>query len=655
MKKDSVVQPKLKRRKLDGDTPAITIASARDLRHLLTPQRNSPSGVKTAVQQFKDFLGDVTGTEKDGDPTKKLQILKEYSEEQISSNQQAVAFPDLISIWSSAVETNNESILSSLPSLLALYLKTISSHLQFRDIGLSLCRGLLLKDQLRLLDRGLTATKTKEHLIAPCLRLLTEIVSFDGGEVATLVYSKRDTTFRRLEVFLFLDQRTSIVNRKDEAQQKPALRRIAQRYLLANLKFQSPSAKGDIIAQGKILRSCLQNLRNDQADVIADVLVGLENDIVRVKSVSKGVKSRLFTNSNLSSLLALYSFHESANEVPPGSSIRDRVNSLLRIICMQEESGVLFPQNGWYPPGRNSDMAFTVAADASRIDLGIGSSVNHDKREKYSVRNGVLSTFILGLKPELDRLQASLLLDIFRAAPELVANYFSKKSNFIAEPKDTPAWLGQSAFLFSVIQLPVPARCGWKDVYALLPPPSSAVIESILPRPLDRQNTTRSLCLNHEVITLFAVRAVTVAFQKLRKVLDVYHSATFNLESWKQAASELLSAFSQRCPLAKDVMSTFSRTPKSDEQLRGAIIDLLAKYYEFLPHLVLLEKYDTSLALVDAIERVGSDVGELPLRSSRFSELENLLKIARMSPDTKWWQKPGQLGYMNSSACADMI
>jgi nucleolar pre-ribosomal-associated protein 1 len=649
----SDVLSKVKRRRLDRDTPEITIASGSDLKRLLTPQRNSPSGLKTAVNQFREFLSAISPAENDEDCAKRLQNLRAYSEEQLSGNQQAATFPDLVSTWSFAIETNNEPILSLVPSALALYLNIISSHLQFRDIGLSLCRSLLMKDQLRLFTRGLTATKTKEHLISPCLQLLTEIVSFDGGELANLVYSKRDTTFRRLEVFL--DQRTPRTPESEDMRQTPTLRSIAQRYLLANLRFQNPSAIGDIAVQGKILRAYLQNLKDDEASIVYNVLISLEKDIIRSNSLTKGIKSRFFGKSNLSSLVTLYAFPESTREASSARSIREQVDIVLRLVCTQQDSGILLAQDGWYPPGTNPDKTLPVLADPSGIDLETSSSFNQDSKDRFSVKNVVLSFFIQALRPEIDRLQASLLLDIFRAAPELVADYFSRKNNFIAEPKDTPAWLGQSAFLFSAIQLPVPQYCGWKDGYAILPPPSSTVIESILPRPLDRSNTTRALKMNHEVITLFAVRAVTVAFQKLDKVLGAYHAAKSNENSWRQASSDLPVYFSQRCPLAKDVLSTLQRTPKSDEQLHGAIVELIAKYYQVLPHLVLGEKFDVSLALVDAIRRVESGTEDSSLKSSRLYELENLIKIAQMAPDAKWWQKPGKSCPLEPLARVDVI
>lgn len=647
-------QRRVKRRKVDDEGSVTEIKSIQDLRALLKFQADSQLDAKGAIQCIRRFLTNMYGPDDNATRVRSLGILKEYSEKEVSLNQQAAPFSSLISLWSSAVESNNESLLSSVPSVLALYLKTISSHIEFRTPGLLLCNTLLVKDHLRLFDRGLTATKTKEHLISPCLRLLTEIISFDGGEVASLIYSKRDTTFRRLEVFL--DQRNPRAHDKEDTRQKTSLRCTAQRFLLANLKFQSASAKGDIITQGTAIRASLQNLKNDQPNVVVEILVGLEKDVVRASSLTKSIKGRLLNSSNLSLLSSLYTYHDPASEQDPGGRVRAQVDTLLRLICTQPDSGVLLPQTGWYPVGSDYEKRLRIIAEPSLINLNADSLFSPDHQNRRSPKNGVLSSFIQALRPETDTLQASLLLDIFRAAPELTADYFAKKPNFIAEPKDTPAWLGQSAFLFSVIQLPVPKYCGWIDGYAALPPPSSAVIENILPRPLDRTNTTRCLHLNHEVITLFAIRALTVAFQKLSKVLEVYRASTFNPDSWKEASSELVSAFSQRAPLARDVLSTLHRTSKSDEKMRGSIIELLSKYYQFLPHLMLLEKFDASSALIDTIKRVGvEEVGEeQSLKNMRFFELENLFKIAQISPDTKWWHKPGESLPMNSTIAIDM-
>jgi len=43
--------------------------------------------------------------------------------------------------------------------------------------------------------RGLDAPKHKEFVISPCLRLATEVTSFDGGVLAREIYKRREQTF----------------------------------------------------------------------------------------------------------------------------------------------------------------------------------------------------------------------------------------------------------------------------------------------------------------------------------------------------------------------------------------------------------------------------------------------------------------------------
>src|SRR6202012_3080065 len=105
------------------------------------------------IQKLKDFLTDIAKTEDSSDRVSKFQILKEFCDHQSSGDKPATCFPDLISTWSFAAQSNTDSILSAVPAVLALFLRTISTQIQFREFGLSLCRTLLEKDQLRLFDR----------------------------------------------------------------------------------------------------------------------------------------------------------------------------------------------------------------------------------------------------------------------------------------------------------------------------------------------------------------------------------------------------------------------------------------------------------------------------------------------------------------------
>ncbi|KAK1020064.1 hypothetical protein LTR33_019251, partial [Friedmanniomyces endolithicus] len=78
---------------------------------------------------------------------------------------------------------------------LALLLRTLSSLLDFRDHGILLGQTALQYLHLQLVKRGLDAPNNMDYVVSPCLRLLTEVTSFDGGALAKQVYKHREQTF----------------------------------------------------------------------------------------------------------------------------------------------------------------------------------------------------------------------------------------------------------------------------------------------------------------------------------------------------------------------------------------------------------------------------------------------------------------------------
>ncbi|KAJ5457656.1 hypothetical protein N7475_009044 [Penicillium sp. IBT 31633x] len=641
-----------KRRKLDDskstEKPNITsnITSAAQLRELLAVQQNAPLA-KQGIIKFKEFLLSIAHTEKEGDKAQKLRVLKDYCDKQITNSgkedETSVCFPDLITSWAFGDGNNVEPLLTSVPSVLAIFLKTISSELEFREFGIALCKHLLQKDQLRLFNRGLTATKSKEHLISPCLRLLTEIVTFDGGAVARQLYLRRYITFKRLEVFL-------VPNKAQEASEddshKSTLRRNAQRYLLANLRVQHASEKGDIIEQHKITRSFLEYVRKDPRDTVLEIIKAIERDVVQDAALSRKSKSKFFNRHNLERLVTLYGYDRESDEPDTGGVvIANEIHRVMMNVCTTAGLGVLLPETGWYPAGADPE---TLPADEDAcIELGLDSPIYVDKyRDSIPVRNGSLSFLIQCLRPDMDSLQIELLVSIFKVAPELIADYFARKTMFIQDPKVTPSWMAESAFLFSTVQLPVPANCGWKDKQPILPPPVSIVIENILPRPLGQKIMTRCLNQNAEIITLFAVRILTLAFTKLRAVLKIFQADHGPGQLfWNQASAKLLAEFSRRCPAVKDVVLLFRRTDKEDLTQQEAVAELLTCYYEVMPDIALEESFDVSLVLVDVLKRLEAPDVSADDSESLLSQLQSILQIAQQSTSLRWWQKPASMQY----------
>ncbi|KAJ5690013.1 hypothetical protein N7462_004405 [Penicillium macrosclerotiorum] len=638
-----------KRRRLDdeqaGDDVAITSPS--QLRNLLAFQQN-PVTAKQGLNGFKDFLLSIAQVEKESQKAQKLRVLKSYCDKQITPGKDeessSVCFPDIIQTWAFADTNNNEPLLTNVPSVLAIFLKTISRELEFRDFGVALCKHLLQKDQLRLFNRGLTATKSKEHLISPCLRLLTEIVTFDGGAVARQLYLRRYITFKRLEVFL-TPNKTQAEASEDESH-KSTLRRNAQKYFLANLRVQHVLEKGDIVEQHKLTRALLEHVRKDSREMVLETIKSIERDIMQDESLPRKSKSKFFNRWNLEKLVTLYGYDRESDESNPEAiSIANEIHRVLMNVCKTSGLGVLLPETGWYPVG--ADPEILPVDDDECIELGLDSPIYVDKyRESIPVRNGSLSYLIQCLRPDVDSLQIELLATIFKVAPELIADFFTKKTMFTSDPKATPSWMAESAFLFSTVQLPVPTNCGWKDKLPVLPPPVSIVIENILPRPLSQKIMTRCLNQNAEIITLFAVRILTLAFTKLRAVLKIFRADHGQGQLfWNQACSKLLTEFSRRCPAVKDVVVLFRRTAKEDLQQQEAVAELLACYYEVMPDIALEENFDVSLVLVDVLKRLeeealSSDDSELLL-----SQLQSILQIAQQSTSMRWWQKPATMQY----------
>lgn len=571
-------------------------------------------------------------------------MLKAYCDSQIShtggDDDVAVCFPDLTQTWNFADSNNNESLLTVVPSVLAIFFKTVSSHLEFREFGLALCKHLLQKEQLKLFNRGMAAVKSKEHLVSPCLRLLTEIVSFDGGASARQVYSRRHITFKRLEVFLTPNK--AQLEDAAEDSSKSTLRRNAQRYVLANLRFQQASTKNDILEQHKMIRALFEYVRKDPRDIVLEIIRASERDVAQDASLSRSAKTKFFSRWNLERLVTLYGYDQDTEERSEGVSVANEVHKVLMNVCTKPELGVLLLETGWYPNG--SDPESLPTEDDGCIELGLDSAVHVDKyRESVPVRNGTLSYLIQTLRPDMSSLQIQLLVAIFKAAPELIADYFTKKTMFTADPKPTPSWMAESALLFSTIQLGVPTNCGWKDKLPAMPPPVSVVIENILPRPLTQKILTRCINQNSEIVTLFAVRILTIAFNKLRAVLKIFTSDHGASQSfWNQATDKLVAEFCRRCPAMKDVVLLYKRTDKDDLQQQEAVAELLACFYEVIPEIALEEAFDVSLVLVEVLKRLETQDLSSDDSETLLGQLQSALKIAQQSTSIRWWQQPGK-------------
>ncbi|KAL8678966.1 MAG: hypothetical protein Q9186_004734 [Xanthomendoza sp. 1 TL-2023] len=595
------------------------------------------------IHTFKVFLESIAYGDDAALQASRRDILLQYLKSQKTSIADTYA-SDLPQTWSFAAQSNNEGLYSAVTAVLALLLKTISNHLEFQETGRGLCDLLLEKDHLKLLERGLSAERTKEHVISPCLRLLTQIVSFDGGGSAKRVYRNKNVTFKRLDTFLSLRQDPKGLETK--SRRKIPVRNVALQYLFANLRFQDHAIKTDILAHGRTLRSMFQDIKDDPPSIVQQLLRVMKDDILKDEKIPRRVKGRLFTDQVLSSVAALYKYVDNDKESISDENDREQqsisnlAHTFLLSLCTMREYGVLGPE-GQYPGAENEELSTSVEDIRKYQETG---PLFKRKQKRAAANNRTLSSFLQMLRPYASSAQRDLTLATFQAAPELIADYFYKKRAFSFEPKLTATWTGFATFLLSTIQMPLPDRLINSKAFGLYPAPISDIIECILPLPLSAKVVSR--CLNQNVIMIkfFAIKILTAAFDKFAQTLRCFQSISRNypgpsVQVWDTAALELLQEFGQRCPDMNHVIMVFRSCSSKDTLLREASARLLSLYYQHLPQTALEQKFDASTALSTVFDEISMRAHQSVEPSLASMVLTHLLYVARCSPDMRWWQK----------------
>ena len=577
------------------------------------------------------------------DGSAKRALLLDYLQSQapIEGNAASVYLGDFIKTWHFVDQSNVDSLFASVVAVLALLLKSISSFIDFREHGIRLCDTLLHDDQIKLFDRGLSAHRAKEFLISPCLQLLTEIVSFDGGHAARNVYRKREITFKRLDVFLGMHKDISDDKVKDS--KKRSVRDNAIAYLFANLRLQNPAAKMSIIVPGKVQRSLMDAIVEDSSSVILETLKVLRRDIAMDSGISQTAKGRFFNQWTLAQLVRLYSYNRSAN-VSEGHEVESAVHDFLVLLCTSPGCGLVEMRTA------SKDADDVVPTDNTLAStLRSHSADGSDDQSRSARRNPRLGLFLQTLRPHASVAQCELILAAFRRFPELIYEYFSSGTSFSFDPKLTTTWIGYSSFLLATIKTPLPQSIKQLSVRGRVLLSNRKVMESIIPKPCTQKVMTR--CLNQSVnlVKLFALQILNAAFEKIAKVIQICEDFQRHTNNQKEslagsrALSQLRDDFCGHVPELKHVITQFRSCAKESTILRESISRLIASYYKAIPQMALEEKLDISVALSTALMDLEAPDKSPKETSMRLLDLEHLLEIAYRSPDMQWWHKPGTL------------
>jgi nucleolar pre-ribosomal-associated protein 1 len=522
--------------------------------------------------------------------------------------------------------------------VLALLFKVLASHSELTEYGTLLIKTILQPSVARRLVRSTSAAPNQENIISPALRLLTELTRFNEGAHARAVYAKRDFTLepKILGRNIGLRKEQSVADH----QKRPSVRTTAIRYLLTHLRYQDERAKSEILSNVNIVRGIFDHLSADPPFLIFEVLDVFKSHVFLDKALARSTKSRILSGKALSRIASLYSYEVEEGSLTEGhKSPAEMAHEFLRVVCTDPAYGVMLPTSGFYPSTTDEDDGDLDEAIDQGVEMGPDSVDNRSGK----IRNVILSEFVLGQRPYANTFHQELVLDIFKACPELVSDYFIKRKDFSYDPKLTSTWIGYSAFLYQTIQLPVPNFLGGKRSFRDHPPPVSTMIQSILPQALNQQVLTK--CLNHssDLIQLFAIRVLIASLQKLQSVVQVLNRAGMMKPSkqWEQASKRVTSEISRRCPPIKTVFLALKK-PGLKDMKRESITRLLRLYYEVTPQAALQEKFDVSLPLCYALAEIEKPTASPEDKVFRVMELEHWIQMARHSPAMRWWQKPSK-------------
>jgi nucleolar pre-ribosomal-associated protein 1 len=426
---------------------------------------------------------------------------------------------------------------------------------------------------------------------------------------------------------------------QEEAKRKPAIRTLTIRYALSLLKYLHEGGKTDLLKNRPICSSLFHFLKDDPPELIIDLLSSTEQHVFKDDTLPRSAKAGLFIEHNLERVTEIAT--RGAEDDPAAS----KAFEWLTAVCTKRSYGVL-QQSGWYPAGTTNDR---TKRQEDAIDFGLDSIEFYDSKKKPDVRNPILLSWILTLRPHTSLQERELVLTCFRAAPELVTAYFAEK-HLQLEPKLSNTWIGYASFLFEIVRLPSPEHFGHPTGWAELPPQTFIVLDSILPRPLTQKVLTRCVNQSSELITIFAVRVLVLAIEKLAEVRNMLASGAGNTsgkaELWKEASQRLTTGLLSRCPSMKDIIAAFRKLTDDDEHLiqQEGLTRLLRLFYEHLPLQALEEQFDISTALTGALVQAHEDTdGNNPSKQLRQLRLKHLLQIARESPGMRWISKQGAL------------
>ena len=607
----------------------VEIQSAADLSALLTFHQDAPQRLSNGCRQVTNFVSSLEDKENPRSERRRL-VFRQYiiSASSKDGDNDNIIWPDIFKAWSFADHTSHAGLLAAIPALLTSIIHATSQWEELNPFGVSLCKALLSKPHLPLIERRLSLPEQKPDQVGASFQLLTEITSYDLGSFARTIHHNGGLLFALVEKHLSPRLPS---NAKSNGWHK--VRSAALHFVLANFRYQSSSIKSEMIGQYRIIRSIFQAIDVDPPPMIIRIIEYSQRYILQDTKLSTSIKGKYLAESTLVPLAKLWRTcrHTDRHGYADAESL---IRDFLRDVCTKslEQHRIGTNQNGLVPVNYER-LLDTSSVLETHPRLAIG------RDREYVIRLPALVALLQVLRPENDLMERELAISIFKCHPKAQIEYFHHKSaHYFDPPKLTATWIGYATFLISLLRLSIePVEPSGLN-YSTDAQTPQLTIDMLLPRHLHRVVLERSLNQSSELVTYLTTQLVTASILRLQQWMKIHVEG---LQMPQTESDTVVEAFSQRCPRSRCIMAAYKKCSPLQLSLKMALAKLLGLYYSLLPQLAIEDKSNVPTLIAESLLALRDNTKPAYKTEAIRQQLGVFMGIASQLPDMRWWNKPG--------------
>lgn len=513
----------------------------------------------------------------------------------------------LVQTWSYYAQINNHAMFAKSTMLILQTLRLLNKNAAAVEYGSAMIK-LILMDYIKVIYRGLN--NTRSQITNPMLYLMKEIIFFNQSQHVEDFLSFFDFSLTSLpRIMTPSKSELENIGKNNASSSKHKSLRLSFIEFWTVLISKTPSLlrKDLLIDNFKIMSAWFKYM--DKTDSTKTMIMTIDVFIVSI------LQERMFKRVSKTKILnefalaKIHHFYYSSDK-----DLVNKVNEFFIAYGVTPSSSVAFPDNCmWFneSPISGSNNGATIVIN----------------QREFKIYNKLLFNVIRLFKPWEDEMQSTTVLNFLKHTPELVAPYcYSLASLGAHDPKMTSYWFGMTMLLGRIIHLPIPEFI--ENTESDMIPSTSLVMENIIPSSLTKSALTKMLQNDIVLIKHLGCQLLIFAFQKLRKILNLYDS-----KGWNSAKATLNTNFLNNIPDLSVIVTTLNQTYQKDKENKMIALSLamILRHYSIMFPNFFSITLPSSNIFVDILQKQSFNGIELALLDSflQFQEFNGT--------QTKWW------------------